>query len=201
MTDASESYEFDRYAPAKDHWYVPSAAVNTAVNTALVVDRPLLVTGEPGSGKTTLAWALVAELGLGDVLTFHTRSDHQARDCALHHRCHRRFYDAQVEDPRVKDPGNYVTLQALGEAIASGKTRVVLIDEIDKAPRDFPNDLLDVVEQMRFEVREPTSRTSRRRRRARSCSSPATARGSYRIRFSGAACFTTSTFHRPPISS
>jgi MoxR-like ATPase len=63
-------------------------------------------------------------------------------------------YDAQVEDARVKDASNYVTLQALGQAIAAGVTRVVLIDEIDKAPRDFPNDLLDVIEAMRFEVRE-----------------------------------------------
>ena len=155
MTDA---YVFQRYQPTDDHWYVPSAALKTAVNTALAAEQPLLLTGEPGTGKTTLARSVAETLGLGEVLTFHTRSEHQARDCLYTFDGLRRFYDAQVQNKNAEDPAKYVTLQALGRAIASKETRVVLIDEIDKAPRDFPNDLLDVVEAMRFEVRETNER-------------------------------------------
>lgn len=170
-----ESYRFHRYVPASGHWYVPSPALQTAVNTALAAEQPLLVAGEPGTGKTTLARSVAETLGLDDVLVFHTRSDAQARDCLYTFDALRRFYDAQVKaedfdgqkakEVALRDPAaeeeaqrkrdrKYVTLQPLGEAIAGKTTRVVLIDEIDKAPRDFPNDLLDVIEQMRFEVRE-----------------------------------------------
>lgn len=137
--------------------YQADPELATAVNTALAVGQPLLVTGEPGTGKTTLAWAVACELGLGEVLEFHTRSEHLARDALYSYDNLRRLYDVQAQDERAVAPGNYVELQALGQAIAEserGRQRVVLIDEIDKAPRDFPNDLLDEIDQMAFTIRE-----------------------------------------------
>jgi MoxR-like ATPase len=134
--------------------YLADDDLVTAVNTALVVGRPLLVTGEPGCGKTMLAWALAAELGLGEVLSFHTRSDHQARDVLYTIDHLQRFYHAQVGDKSAAEPERYVRWQALGEAIRGDRERVVLIDEVDKAPRDFPNDLLDEIDRMEFSVPE-----------------------------------------------
>jgi MoxR-like ATPase len=136
--------------------YLADPQLVAAVNTALIVEQPLLVTGDPGTGKTALAWSVATELGLGPVLNFHTRSDHQARD-ALYEMDHLlRFYHAQIHDERVAQPELYVKWNALGEAIRSPTRRLVLIDEIDKAPRDFPNDLLDELDQMEFRVPELT---------------------------------------------
>ena len=134
--------------------YLADDDLVTAVNTALVVQRPLLITGEPGCGKTMLAWSVAAELGLGDVLAFHTRSDHQARDVLYTIDHLQRFYHAQIGDKSAAEPERYVRWQALGEAIKSPDERLVLIDEVDKAPRDFPNDLLDEIDRMEFTVPE-----------------------------------------------
>ena len=134
--------------------YLADAKLVTAVNTALAVEQPLLVTGEAGTGKTMLAWSIASELGLGPVLAFHTRSDHQARDTLYDVDNMLRFYHAQTHDPRASDLESYVRWQALGEAIRSPAARVVLIDEVDKAPRDFPNDLLDEIDRMEFRVPE-----------------------------------------------
>ncbi len=134
--------------------YLAGPGLVTAVNTALAVEQPLLVTGEPGTGKTMLAWSIAAELGLGAVLEFHTRSDHQARDTLYEFDYLLRFYHAQVKDPRAENLETYVRWQALGLAIRSPAQRVVLIDEVDKAPRDFPNDLLDELDRMEFRVPE-----------------------------------------------
>lgn len=134
--------------------YIASKPIATAVNTALAAERPLLLTGEPGCGKSSLAYAVADELGLGDVLQFNVRSDSSARDVLYTFDHLRRLYEAQAKDPRASDPASYVTLQALGIAIASDRPRVVLIDEIDKASRDFPNDLLGVIDEMDFDVIE-----------------------------------------------
>lgn len=134
--------------------YLADGALVTAVNTALAVGRPLLVTGEPGCGKTMLAWSVASELGLGDVLAFHTRSDHQARDVLYTIDHLQRFFHAQVRDERATEAANYVRWQALGLAIQGDAERLVLIDEVDKAPRDFPNDLLDEIDRMEFSVPE-----------------------------------------------
>ncbi len=134
--------------------YIPSRALVDAVNAALIVERPLLLTGEPGTGKTSLAIDVADELGLGDVLQFHTRSDHQARDVLYTFDSLRRLYDTQTQDARATSPQNYVSLQPLGCAFSSPTRKVVLIDEIDKAPRDFPNDLLHVLDDMNFAVAE-----------------------------------------------
>jgi len=132
--------------------YLASEHVTSAVRTAIAVERPLLVTGEPGTGKTALAWSIASELELGSVLCFHTRSDSQARDLLYQFDHIRRFYDAQNSNSESREPKNYRSLRALGEAISSSTRCVVLIDEIDKAPRDFPNDLLDEIDHMAFEI-------------------------------------------------
>jgi MoxR-like ATPase len=134
--------------------YLADPKLVVAVNTALAVEQPLLVTGEAGTGKTMLAWSIASELGLGHVLTFHTRSDHRAGDTLYEVDHMLRFYHAQQQDRRAEDLASYVRWHALGEAIRSAERRVVLIDEVDKAPRDFPNDLLDEIDRMEFRVPE-----------------------------------------------
>ncbi len=131
--------------------YVLSPQLATTVNVALALDQPLLVTGEPGCGKTALAWAVAAQLGCR-VLEFHTKSTSTARDLLYQVDSLRRFYDASTGDASAKDAGKYLAYRALGEAIRSPTTTVVLIDEIDKAPRDFSNDLLNELDQMEFSV-------------------------------------------------
>ncbi len=133
--------------------YVLSPELATTVNVALALDQPLLVTGEPGCGKTALAWAIAAQLGCG-VLEFHTKSTSVARDLLYQIDTLRRFHDASTGDERARDLTKYLTFRALGEAIRADKTTVVLIDEIDKAPRDFPNDLLNELDRMAFTVPE-----------------------------------------------
>jgi MoxR-like ATPase len=131
--------------------YVLSPQLATTVNVALVLEQPLLVTGEPGCGKTALAWAIAAQLGC-NVLEFHTKSTSVARDLLYQVDALRRFHDASSGDPDARDAVRYLAYRALGEAIRSPTTTVVLIDEIDKAPRDFPNDLLNELDRMAFEV-------------------------------------------------
>lgn len=158
--------------------YLADVRLRDAVRTAVALEKPLLVTGEPGCGKTSLAWSVASELGLGEPLSFHTRSDHHAVDVLYSFDHILRFFDAQTQQERAKHPENYIKLEALGRAIVEsdpspcgaewralmaqddGVTdiplgrRVVLIDEIDKAPRDFPNDLLDEFDRMEFRVKE-----------------------------------------------
>ncbi len=146
--------------------YHPSDGLLAAVNVALLIERPLLLTGEPGCGKTDFAWA--ASNALGSILTEppehrellqgYVRSDSLARDILYSYDSVRRFGDAHHGGPegvkRASDPRNYIELQPLGIALASPHRRVVLIDEIDKAPRDLPNDLLRELDQITFEISE-----------------------------------------------
>jgi MoxR-like ATPase len=140
--------------------YLASEELADAVNIAIAVGQPLLVTGEPGCGKTRLAWSIADELGLGEPLVFQTRSTSRAQDLLYRYDAVLRFHDIQVKtqgaDGRYQadDPSHYIQFQALGEAILSRQRRVVLIDEVDKAPRDFPNDLLHELERMSFSVPE-----------------------------------------------
>jgi MoxR-like ATPase len=140
--------------------YLASEELADAVNIAIAVGQPLLVTGEPGCGKTRLAWSIADELGLGEPLVFQTRSTSRAQDLLYRYDAVLRFHDIQVKtqilDGRFQadDPSHYIEYQALGQAIRGQTRRVVLIDEIDKAPRDFPNDLLHELERMSFSVPE-----------------------------------------------
>ncbi|MBF0108378.1 MAG: MoxR family ATPase [Magnetococcales bacterium] len=141
--------------------YLADADLVEAVNVSLAVGQPLLLTGEPGCGKTRLADSLALELGLGEPLIFQTRSTSQAQELLYTFDAVGRFHHIQVGDKRAADPVNYVRYGPLGQAIVEGRRRVVLIDEIDKAPRDFPNDLLSELDRMVFtvhELEEPTCR-------------------------------------------
>jgi len=123
-----------------------------AVNLALWVGQPLLVTGEPGCGKTQLAYSVAKELELGPVEEFFTKSTSRASDLLYTYDAVRQFRDIQLSAAR--DVGEYIDYGALGRAILAKKRSVVLIDEIDKAPRDFPNDLLTELDRMFFDVKE-----------------------------------------------
>ncbi len=136
--------------------YIVDDELATVANVAITLGQPLLLTGEPGSGKTAFAWALAKQLMAGEVLEFQTKSTSVARDLFYSFDTLRRFHDANVGHEDAREPERYLGYQALGEAIRSDHTRVVLIDEIDKAPRDFPNDLLREFDRMEFTVPELT---------------------------------------------
>lgn len=145
-----------------------------AVNVAIVLGQPLLLTGEPGVGKTTLAFAVASELGFGKPEKFETKSTSTARDLFYVYDSLGRFYAARTDkEGRKLDPLNYIKYNALGIAILqaneernvkqwlpedfihdSPRRSVVLIDEVDKAPRDFPNDILNEIEGMYFKIPE-----------------------------------------------
>lgn len=139
--------------------YHPSPTLLAAANTALLLNTPLLLAGEPGCGKTDFAEAAATELGW-PFHPCHVRSDSRARDLLYSYDALRRFGDAQHgserERQRARDPRHYVRLEGLGMGLTSPERSVVLIDEIDKAPRDLPNDLLRELDRSRgdFEVPE-----------------------------------------------
>lgn len=140
--------------PGERGRYLADSDLVHAVNAALAVEQPLLVTGEAGTGKTVLAFSIAAELEMGDVEVFAVRSDHQGRDLLYEIDNLQRFYDAQVQDPSASDRRNYLRLGPLGRAFRADTRRVVLVDEIDKAPRDFPNDLLNAFDRMELRIPE-----------------------------------------------
>ncbi|ETX03397.1 MAG: hypothetical protein ETSY2_33585 [Candidatus Entotheonella gemina] len=137
-----------------------------AAHAALALERPLLLTGEPGCGKTDFAFAAASGLmPPGDAaaetpkpLEQYVRSDTRARDLLYHYDAVRRFGDSQAGGERGRQraewPQNHIALEPLGEGLMSPEQRVVLIDEIDKAPRDLPNDLLRELDQGWFEIPE-----------------------------------------------
>ena len=136
--------------------YVADRALVHAANTALGLEKPLLLTGEPGCGKSDFAWVAAKALGYAEPLRFHVRSDTRAKDLLYHYDALVRFGDAQHGDKgAARDPRNYVSLRPLGAALMNpGMRAVVLIDEIDKAPRDLPNDLLHEIDEGWFEIPE-----------------------------------------------
>lgn len=156
--------------------YLATTELAAAVDVALMLGMPLLLTGEPGSGKSGLADSLAHELGLGKALRFAVKSDTEARDLFYRFDTLGRFHASQTRDADA-DPRRYIRFEALGKALLLAKTSsfaretlglperalehpdtpqrsVVLIDEIDKASRDVPNDILGEIERMEFEVPE-----------------------------------------------
>ena len=122
------------------------------VNASLYLRRPILITGDPGVGKSALAYAIACELGLGDVLHWHINSKSTVENGLYSYDAIARLQDTQSNDEQAKDIKNYVKLNPLGIAFGSSKKRVLLIDEIDKSDIDLPNNLLQLFEDNYFEI-------------------------------------------------
>ncbi len=132
--------------------YIPSKGLISAVNVAISLGQPLLLTGEPGTGKSHLAYSVAHELNLGKPLVFRTKTTSTSRDLFYTYDALSHFRSVQTK--QNIDINTFIREGALGEAIKSGKRKVVLIDEIDKAPRDLPNDILNEIESLSFEITE-----------------------------------------------
>ena len=143
--------------------YIASRDLEVAVNAAVTLQRPLLVKGEPGTGKTVLAHEVAAALGL-ELIEWHIKSTTKAQQGLYEYDAVSRLRDGQLGDPRVHDIANYIVRGKLWDAFESDKPVVVLIDEIDKADIEFPNDLLLELDRMEFYVYE-TRRTIQDRHR------------------------------------
>jgi MoxR-like ATPase len=133
--------------------YVATDDLKVAVNAAIVLERPLLVKGEPGTGKTVLAEEVAKALG-APLLTWHIKSTTKAQQGLYEYDAVSRLRDSQLGDPRVSDIGNYIKRGKLWEAFTHAERPVLLIDEIDKADIEFPNDLLLELDRMEFHVYE-----------------------------------------------
>ncbi|HNB06429.1 MAG TPA: MoxR family ATPase, partial [Thauera aminoaromatica] len=128
-----------RFEGAQD--YVATPDLMLAVNAAIRLQRPLLIKGEPGTGKTMLAEQVAAALGL-PLLQWHIKSTTKAQQGLYEYDAVSRLRDSQLGDDRVKDIANYIVKGVLWQAFEAEQPTVVLIDEIDKADIEFPNDLL-----------------------------------------------------------
>jgi MoxR-like ATPase len=133
--------------------YLTNDALEAAVNCALALERPLLVKGEPGTGKTLLAQAIAEALG-HPLIHWPVKSTTRAQDGLYVYDTVQRLYDARFGDGDVKDIRHYIKHGPLGRAFASPERLVILIDEVDKVDIEFPNDLLHELDRMRFTVNE-----------------------------------------------
>ncbi|PHQ83237.1 MAG: ATP-binding protein [Thalassobium sp.] len=133
--------------------YVATDDLTVAVNAAVTLERPLLVKGEPGTGKTELARQVSAALGL-PMIEWHIKSTTRAQQGLYEYDAVSRLRDSQLGDARVNDVGNYIKQGKLWQAFAAKGRVVLLIDEIDKADIEFPNDLLQELDRMEFHVYE-----------------------------------------------
>jgi MoxR-like ATPase len=161
---------YKNYTGSGTDFYQTTSAVAETVNLAIKLQRPILVEGEPGCGKTKLAHSVAAELGLGEPIELRIKSTTQAKDLLYRFDALRRLQE--VQNPQFAERARYVypyiSLQRLGLAIQAGKPCVVLIDEIDKADIDFPNDLLDVFDQFSFDIEDLPQEEDQRCRAERS---------------------------------
>jgi MoxR-like ATPase len=140
-----------KFTGTKD--YVATDDLKVAVNAAIVLERPLLVKGEPGTGKTVLAEEVAKAIG-APLLTWHIKSTTKAQQGLYEYDAVSRLRDSQLGDARVSDISNYIKRGKLWEAFTHAKRPVLLIDEIDKADIEFPNDLLLELDRMEFFVYE-----------------------------------------------
>lgn len=133
--------------------YVATDDLEIAVNAAIALERPLLVKGEPGTGKTELARQVSGSLGL-PIIEWHVKSTTRAQQGLYEYDAVSRLRDSQLGDERVNDVANYIRKGKLWEAFEAEERVVLLIDEIDKADIEFPNDLLQELDRMEFHVYE-----------------------------------------------
>jgi MoxR-like ATPase len=133
--------------------YIATADLKVAVNAAVALERPLLIKGEPGTGKTVLAYE-VAKAFDAPLITWHVKSTTKAHNGLYEYDAVSRLRDSQLGEARVYDVRNYLKKGKLWEAFTSPARPVLLIDEIDKADIEFPNDLLQELDRMEFYVQE-----------------------------------------------
>ena len=133
--------------------YVATDDLKIAVNAAIALERPLLIKGEPGTGKTVLAYEIAKALD-APLITWHIKSTTKAMQGLYEYEAVTRLRDSQLGDPRVKDVSNYIKHGKLWDAFDAPERPVLLIDEIDKADIEFPNDLLQELDRMEFYVYE-----------------------------------------------
>ncbi len=143
--------------------YVATDDLRIAVNAAITLERPLLVKGEPGTGKTVLAHEIAGALGV-PLLEWHVKSTTKAQQGLYEYDAVSRLRDSQLGDERVHDIANYIRRGKLWEAFQSDVRPVLLIDEIDKADIEFPNDLLQELDRMEFHIYETGETVSARNR-------------------------------------
>lgn len=133
--------------------YVATEDLTVAVNAAVLLERPLLIKGEPGTGKTELAKQVATALGL-NLIEWNIKSTTKAQQGLYEYDAVSRLRDSQLGDERVRDVGNYIRKGKLWTAFEADQKVVLLIDEIDKADIEFPNDLLQELDKMAFHVYE-----------------------------------------------
>ena len=143
--------------------YIASRDLEVAVNAAVALQRPLLVKGEPGTGKTVLAHEVAAALGR-PLVEWHVKSTTRAQQGLYEYDAVSRLRDSQLGDPKVADIANYIVRGKLWDAFEADEPQVVLIDEIDKADIEFPNDLLLELDRMQFFVYETRQTIAARHR-------------------------------------
>ncbi|CAA0314472.1 conserved hypothetical protein; putative ATPase [Alteromonas alvinellae] len=143
--------------------YIATKDLQLAVNAAITLERPLLIKGEPGTGKTMLAEELAESLGT-ELIQWHIKSTTKAQQGLYEYDAVSRLRDSQLGDDRVHDISNYIVKGKLWEAFSAEKRPVLLIDEIDKADIEFPNDLLLELDKMEFFVYETQERVVAKQR-------------------------------------
>ncbi len=143
--------------------YIASLELQEAVNVALALQRPLLIKGEPGTGKTLLAEAVASQLDR-PLHTWHVKSTSRAQEGLYVYDAVQRLHDSRFGDKDVSDIRQYIRFGALGQAFLAENPTVVLIDEVDKADLEFPNDLLHELDRMSFTVMETGDRHTAKHR-------------------------------------
>lgn len=147
----SKNNGFDQFKGSSD--YVTSEPLRNAVNVSIALGRPLLIRGEPGTGKTRLAYSIAQGLGKR-LVTWHIKSTTKAQEGLYVYDTVQRLNDSRFGDKNVSDIKQYIKLGKLGQAFVDSGSVVLLIDEIDKADVEFPNDLLNELDEMSFYITE-----------------------------------------------